>query len=264
MFAGFPNTIAADDRLALSIAIHRTRRLALFARRCVDTTIATRRRSARSAIAYAARTCGTISSVHSSGTLFAELPTDRDIAAGFTSIARIHIAAIGIGVAREFAIGFATGVGTIGCAKIAFLAHFEGSIAANGVWRLASSILATIRRNASRVDIDVVRHANRSGITSIGLTNGCGRTIGRGIDTRKRTIRVTSIAIDQIAIVANFRAFDDFIATNRRSTCAIFANSPRCARGPIGKRTATRVRRIITTRRDTRIEIRTITGWISR
>lgn len=143
-------------------------------------------------------------------------------------------------------------------------AHFQDAIAANGARSLASPVLARIRGHASRIGGRIVRRANEIRVASCDLTNGCCGTIGRGIDTRTRAVGIAAVAVDQIAIVANFGTFEDIVAANRGRTGAIFANLPRATVRAVGQRTAARMGYIVTRRRDARIEIGAIACGIVR
>jgi hypothetical protein len=161
----------------------------------------------------------------------AGLSTNGDVCAGFRAVACIHVNAIGIQGARELAIRFAAGICTVSSAEVAIFADLDLCIAT--AWSLARAILTSTGRHAAGICWQVIRYAHEHRIACIGLANLCGGTIGRWIDTRTRAIRVATVAVGQIAVVADFAGFKKTIATDSRRANADFANTARNTRHAI-------------------------------
>lgn len=263
LFASLANAIAANDRLASGIAIHRSRRFALFTARHIDTAVTTRRRRAHARIAKTAHACSAIHRVRPGSTHLAGLSADHDGNTRLGAIACIRIDAIRVGGARELAIGFAAGIGAVARAKVAFFAHFGFAVSTHRSRSLASAVHARVRRDAGGIRTDIRRRTDEFRITRCNLTNRCGRTIHFRINAGTRAIRIATVAILQIAVVADFTRIEKPVATHGGCTNPGFANACGCARHAISKRTTTCVRCIIAFRRHARIEIRAISSGVS-
>ena len=263
MFARFANAIAANDRLAGRVAIHRARRFALFTRRHVDTSVAACRCGANAATTKTAHTGAAIHGVCPGGAFLAGLTADHDRGARFGAIACIHVDAIGIGHAGKFAIGFAAGIGAIAAAEIAFFAHFQLAVATNRRRSLTSAVHAGIRSNACGIRADVRRRANEIRIACGRLTNRRGWTIDFRIDARTSAIGIAAVAIEQIAVVADFSRIEYGVTAYRRRANSRFADTSGRTRHAVAERRSARMRRIIAFRRHARIQIRAISGRIA-
>lgn len=235
LFASFANTIAANDRLAGGVAIHGARRFALFTRRHIDAAVTTRRCRAHTRIAKTAHACGAIHRVCPGGTHLAGLSADHDGNTRLGAIACIRVDAIRIGGARELAIGFAAGIRTIASAEVAFFAHFGFAVSTYRSRSLASAVHARIRCDACGICTDIGRCAHEIHIACGGLTNRCGGTIDFRINAGTRAIRIATVAILQIAVVADFTRIEEPVATHGGCANARLANASGRARHAVTK-----------------------------